>query len=180
MLLVPETLQTDRLIATRLTEADRALIAAMHQDADAMSRIGGVRDEASTDRYMAFNLRHWAEKGFGVYLLRDRANGAFIGRAGMRHRPPAEGEGVEIVYALLPAAQGLGLGPEFLVCLLEQARGPLGLAAVVAVIEPENTPSLRVAKRAGFQVTGEVMRTGRPHLELTLAFPAAERAPSNP
>ncbi|MFM2044851.1 MAG: hypothetical protein RLY86_3427 [Pseudomonadota bacterium] len=180
MLLVPEALQTDRLTATRLTEADRHLIAAMHQDADAMVRIGGLRDEAGTERYMAFNLRHWAEKGFGVYMLRDRARGEFLGRAGLRHRPPAEGEGVEIVYALLPVAQGRGLGPEFLVCLLGLARGPLGLSSVMAMIEPENTPSLRVAERAGFQVTGEVVRTGRRHLELTLAFPAPGDTACNP
>lgn len=159
----PDTLETARLRATRLTDADTEAVHAMHQDARIMASIGGVRDADRTAMYMADNLDHWQRRGFGIYLLHDRGTGALVGRAGLRTIAiSADEAGVEIAYVMLPAMWGRGLATEITQQLIALARDTLRLSELVAVIHPDNTPSLRIAERAGFRHDGWVERhTGR-------------------
>ena len=53
---------------------------------------------------------------------------------------------------LVPEARGRGLGRIVLDLLEAQARD-LGLAAVLLVVDPENTPALRLYRRQGFEGT---------------------------
>ena len=47
----------------------------MHRDPAVMAQLGGVRDEAQTAAYLARNLQHWADYGFGLWILRERGGG---------------------------------------------------------------------------------------------------------
>ena len=53
---------------------------------------------------------------------------------------------------LVPEARGRGLGRIVLDLLEAQARD-LGLAALFLVVDPENTPALRLYRRQGFEGT---------------------------
>ncbi|MFG0380808.1 GNAT family N-acetyltransferase [Pseudomonas sp. zbq_18] len=56
--------------------------------------------------------------------------------------------------------QGLGIGPQLMEALLERARAA-GLHVMVAAIESENRHSIRLHKRMGFEVTGQMPQVGR-------------------
>ncbi len=88
---------------------------------------------------------------FGPYQLLRREDGLVIGGAGF-HGPPVGGE-VEIAYAVVPSARGLGYATEAVRALVAFAAA-FGVQSVSAVIAANNVVSQRVARAAGFQLAG--------------------------
>lgn len=89
---------TDRLTAERLHENHLADLVALHLDPDVSRYIGGVRSAETTTNYLATNMAHWDEHGFGLWTLRSK-DGAFAGRAGIRHILVDDVAEIEIAYA---------------------------------------------------------------------------------
>ena len=56
--------------------------------------------------------------------------------------------------------RGLGIGPQLLEALIARARDA-GLHVMVAAVESENRASIRLHKRLGFEVTGQMPQVGR-------------------
>src|SRR3954453_3366888 len=105
---------TPRLLAERLTIQHRDDLRQMDQNEMFMAYLGGIRDDAATDRYLSTNLAHWAEHGFGLWMLRERETGAIIGRAVLRHLMVGGVDEVETGYGFLPAYWGRGLATEII------------------------------------------------------------------
>lgn len=63
---------------------------------------------------------------------------------------PIDGESLELGYHILPQHQGKGLATEALAST-DFARGR-GVDFVIAIIAPQNTPSARVAEKAGLRL----------------------------
>ncbi|HET7248736.1 MAG TPA: GNAT family N-acetyltransferase [Gemmatimonadales bacterium] len=77
----PERFTTARLHAERLTPEHLPEVRRMHCDAAVMAQLGGVRTEEQTAAYMTRNLQHWADYGFGLWILRQEGGEAPVGRA---------------------------------------------------------------------------------------------------
>jgi len=56
----------------------------------------------------------------------------------------------EIGWGLLPAVHGKGYATEAVKAILGWAEDHFGKVRMVCIIDPDNTPSLRVAERCGF------------------------------
>ena len=144
-----ERFSTERLIAERLCEDHLADLVALHLDPGVSRYLGGVRTAEATKAYLAVAIEHWDRRGFGLWALRTQ-DGAFVGRAGIRH---AVVEGVpefEVVYALKRDCWGRGLASEIVSALIEMARTRLRLPSLVALIVIGNDASCRVIEKAGF------------------------------
>ena len=138
-----------------------------------MAHLGGVRDESGTAEYLERNLAHWAEHGFGLWMLRDRQTLATAGRAVLRHLDVEGVDEVELGYGFLPAFWGRGLATEVTHACLEIARDRLGLTTVVAVTRPANVASQRVLLKAGLAYERELVLAGLPHI----LFRSSRRSP---
>lgn len=111
---------------------------------------------------LAGDLVHWRDSGFGPWTLRDR-DGTFVGRGGLQ-RVRVEGKAaVELPWAIIPERWGEGLATEAAAAAIDWARS-LGLRQVVALIQPANAASLRVAEKVGLEHAGETRHAGLPHL----------------
>ena len=77
-----------------------------------MALLGGVRDKAGTVAYLETNVKHWADHGFGMWMLRDAATSAVIGRAILRHLDVEGVDEVEVGYGFMPEYWGRGLATE--------------------------------------------------------------------
>jgi len=93
-------------------------------------------------------LGRWAVTRDGIAI----GYGALLREPG--HCGPDE---AEIGYRLARAAWSRGLGTELARGLIAHGLGPLGLARIVALIDPANLASARVAKKAGMRRVGEIM-----------------------
>ena len=85
---------------------------------------------------------------FGLYQIRERANGLAIGGIGF-FGPPDEHGVVEVGYGVVRPARGRGLASEALGALVQVAREH-GAAAIVAETTTGNTASREVLIRSGF------------------------------
>src|SRR5436853_191446 len=114
-----ETLHTDRLIGRRLRAADFDDLARMHQNPRVMATLapagapnGGLLSDDETRRFLRRNLEHWDRHGYGLWLFRDRADGRFVGRGGLKHTSVDGKDEVKLAYAVLADYWGPGLATE--------------------------------------------------------------------
>jgi [ribosomal protein S5]-alanine N-acetyltransferase len=155
---------TPRLTATPLAADDLDILYTMHRDPVVMATLGGVRTDERTREYLAENLAHWSRNGFGLWMFRDRATGAFVGRGGIRQIVLEHGPEIEVAYALMPHTWGKGLATEIAAACIGLAFGPLGLRDLVAFTLPDNHASRRVMEKTGFRYEREFTHHDLPHV----------------
>jgi ribosomal-protein-alanine N-acetyltransferase len=115
---------------------------------------GGVHATVTRSREMIDRaLGHQRRLGFSMWAVEERAGGEIVGEVGLQPIGHA-GPEIEIGWAFAPGVQGRGYAVEAARAWLDRAFGPLGLEQVVAVIDPENGASRRVAERLGMEKVG--------------------------
>ena len=159
---LPESFSTDRLRAERLTSRHLPDLLAFHAVPAVMAGLGGVRTEDETAEYLARNLQHWSDHGFGVWILRCGELKEVVGRAVLRHLTLSGVDEVEIGYALYPQYWGQGLATEIAEACLELARQELLLDSLVGVTTRDNIASKRVLLKIGFLHEAEMMMKETP------------------
>ncbi len=141
------TLATPRLILRPPVEADLDGFAAMAADADAMRFLGGTLPRAAAWRQLAQFAGSWALHGFGMFSVIEASSGAWIGRIGPWR--PEGWPGSEVGWGLLSSAWGHGYATEAATACMDFAFDRLGWTEVIHTIEPQNLPSIAVARRLG-------------------------------
>jgi RimJ/RimL family protein N-acetyltransferase len=113
------------------------------------------------------HVGHWSLQGFGCWVVRERATGRFVGEVGLigfqrdlGERSAWFGEVPEAAWVLASGSHGRGYASEAVNAALQWARSALGAPRVVCMIDGENTASLRVARKCGFEGCGEAMYRG--------------------
>ena len=99
----------------------------------------------------------WALFGYGSWVVRDAATGAFVGEVGLLEAQRAIAPPLavpEAGWALSPAFHGRGLAHEALVAALAWADAA-GIARTCCIIDPANALSIALAERCGYTRTGE-------------------------
>jgi RimJ/RimL family protein N-acetyltransferase len=135
-------------------EGRRLTLAAL--DADGLAATQPTQDMADAHSFYVERLREDpGARGFWVWLasLRD---GRPVGLAGFGGRPTENGR-LTLGYSVHDEYQGRGYATEIVALLTAWALSQDGVEVVRLTIRPENLPSLRVAEKAGFTATGEVV-----------------------
>jgi RimJ/RimL family protein N-acetyltransferase len=152
------TLQTERLILAPRVLADLEDYVAMDSDRAVREYITPpFRDEFTPELYRANLPARIATDfgpGLGFWTLRLKAPAsAFVGMALLM---PVEGKGpeVEIGWRMPKAAWGRGYASEAARAVLAHGRDGLGLAEIVALINPDNIRSIAVATKLGMVRSG--------------------------
>lgn len=137
--------------------------------------------ETEVAEMLGEDRRHWAEHGFGPWVLVDREDGSVVGRGGLRWTEIDGHPEIELPWAVRSDRWGRGLASEAAVAAVQWARA-LGLAEVAALILPGNLRSRRVAEKAGLELGGDTLHAGQPHLvfRLELGGGAGDRTPAQP
>ena len=102
---------------------------------------------------MAFLVGHWQMLGYGMFVVEDRATGAFLGRVGPLQ--PKGWPGFEIAWALVPAARGYDYASEAAAAAIDWSFDRFAVDRIVSIIDPRNLASQRVAERLGERRTNE-------------------------
>ncbi len=144
-----ENFATARLTAEKLDRMHLDDLTRLHLDPEVSRYLRGVRLPEATRVYLDVNLGHWTEHGFGLWVLRTR-DGAFVGRAGLRHIEIEGVREIEIAYSLLRAHWGRGLATEITGALTRLWLTQLHSLSLVGLLSIENTASRRVLEKSGF------------------------------
>jgi ribosomal-protein-alanine N-acetyltransferase len=154
---VSAPLETERLRLRPVVADDLDHFAALYRDPDVMRFIGtrGPLTREQTRERLDFMLDHWRQHGFGMWSLWRKADGAFVGRCGMRYLE--ESPEVELGYTLARPFWGQGFATEASRAVVRYAFDVLKLDRLVAVADPANTASVNVMKKIGmaFERTGQ-------------------------
>lgn len=156
------TFATSRLTGEPLEPHHYGEIFRMHQDARVMATLGGLRGEAESRAYLEFNLAHWRQYGFGLWIVRDRSDGRIAGRAVIRHLDVEGVEEVEVGYGFYPEWWGRGLATEAATELVRSGFTDLKLQTLVAITQTTNTASQRVLEKAGLSRERDILHGGTP------------------
>lgn len=160
----PDSFSTARLRAERLTPGHFDDLCGMDCDPQFMALLGGPRDAAQTAAYLAKNLQHWTDYGFGLWVLRDARDGRASGRGALRHLLVEGTDEVELGYGFYPEFWGRGLATEIATAFLHFGREELRLPSLVAITRPANLGSQRVLIKTGLVYERDVSHDGVPHL----------------
>ena len=95
-------------------------------------------------------------RGFWVWTA-TLGDGTEIGNGGFGGRP-TENRRLTVGYAVHEEHRGRGYATELLELLTEWGLARPEIDVVRATIRPDNAPSLRVAEKAGFARTGELLQ----------------------
>lgn len=149
----PETIETERLVLRPYREADRAYFVALATDPEVMRFVGDgpmtpERVEAVFDKVFAL----YEEGAWGIWAIEERASGRLVGSAEIKPRKTGDWE---IVYLFDPTAWGKGYATEVARRLVDYGFERLELPRVVATVEYDNEPSLRVLRKAGMRQIAE-------------------------
>ena len=162
---------TARLRAERLEPHHFDELRRMHVDEAVMTHLGGVRNEAQTNAYLEKNLTHWAEHGFGLWILRERDGVEWIGRGLLRTLPLDGVDEIEVGYAFYEPFWGRGLATEITAACLTIAREQLGLDTVVAITSPDNVKSQHVLRKNGLVFDRGFVHEGAPASLFRIRWP---------
>ena len=140
---------TARLHAARLAAEDLDDLVALHLDTEVSRFLGGVRTPEVTAAYLDTNLRHWRDRGVGLWVLRAD-DGAFVGRAGLRYVDLEGVEELEIAYTLAKPAWGQGLATEIAKALVGVWRTRRSDPSLVGLVMKGHHASEHVLLKTGF------------------------------
>jgi len=150
---------TERLILTPKAAPDLEPLTALWANEAFTGQIGlSIMSRETVWFRLLRDIGHWTVFGYGNWAIRRRADNAFIGSVGVfnyrRDLEPAF-DAPEVGWGLDPAFHGQGYGQEALNAALHHADTALALPRTVCMIGPDNAPSQKLARRAGFDLWRE-------------------------
>ena len=155
---------TDRLTARPLDSSDDGWLAELHSDPDVMATIGGVRTHTESAEWLAANLEHWDNHGFGQWTLTERSGGTLVGRGGLRLIDPSVGEPlVEIGYTLARRSWHQGYATEAARAFITIAFDHYDLDQLGAITLDTNHASQHVLTKVGFSYERDIDHPVGPH-----------------
>ena len=143
--------QTERLIARRWREADRAGLAALNADPAVMRYFPEALTRAKSDAFFDRLQQRQRDDGFVFPAIERKADAAFIGFVGLTRTtfPAPFTPTVEIGWRLAQAFWDQGYATEAAHGALAYGFGTLRLNGIVSFTATQNTPSSAVMARIG-------------------------------
>ncbi len=149
-------IETTRLRLRMWRGEDLDAYARMCADPEMMRHLSGPMTREQSEEQVAGFVRHWEERGFGLWAAEHKADGAFIGFVGLLHSEDwPEGEHkTEVGWRLDRAYWNGGLATEGARASLRYGFVGLGLGRIISITLPQNAASCRVMEKAGLTLRG--------------------------
>lgn len=145
-------------------------------DPRVMASFGGeLFTPAQMQGWLARNLAHQTEFGYGLFSVIRKADGLLIGDCGLEQME-VEGQPLaELGYDFRSDAWGQGFATEAACAVRDYAFAVLRLPQLVSLIRAGNLASRRVAEKVGMSLRAEIERYGLRYWEFALENPQSNR-----
>jgi [ribosomal protein S5]-alanine N-acetyltransferase len=147
-------LVTERLLIRPWSDQDRPQFSALMQDTEVTRYVnaGKAYREQDVDEFLARQARQLAEHDVCMGAVVEKSSGRVVGIAGTQ--PLGTTGDLEIGWIFSRDVWGRGYATEAGAAAMNHVLETLGRRRVVAIIDPPNEPSKRVAARLGMQYEG--------------------------
>ena len=139
-------LTTERLTLRPQRRSDFDLLVQLYTT-DRSRFVGGLRPVSAVWRDFMNSVGHWPISGMGGWAIDITETGQCVGEVAVC-QPPEYPE-IEIGWVLYDGFEGNGYAHEAASAALAWARDTLQAVSLVSYIDPDNAPSIRLAKRLG-------------------------------
>jgi len=147
-----KVLKTERLSIHKITHEDVDELPKVLADPIVMKySTVGVHSEEQILEYIDNCHSQYCLNGYGHWAIYHSTSSEFIGVCGLNKHHIDSVEVIHINYRLAADQQGKGYAIEATLGVLDFAKNSLKLDAIFALIEPENTSSVKVVNRTGFK-----------------------------
>ncbi len=152
--------ETERLVLRYQTAPDIAPLVALWSDPEATRHLGGPRDRAWLESVFEETAQDPYAEEYDLWPVMEKATGAVVGHCGLLEKDVEGNREIELTYVFAPLAWGKGYATEMGRALKRHAFEERGIERVIALIEPGNRVSERVAIKIGMAFEREVVRPG--------------------
>jgi len=157
-------LETERLILRHFHIFDAQAMGRVFGDPEVMLYGPGIQTQSWVRDWLRDCLENYQKLGFGPWAVVEKSSSTVTGYAGLFHFPDIAGQPeIEVGYRLARSCWGLGFATEAAAAIREYSFHTLCLLRLIALIDPENTASIRVAEKIGMHYEKEVMLEGYTH-----------------
>ena len=154
-------LSTARLTLRLFTLADAPFILELVNQPSWLRNIGDRNVHSLEDAvgYITKGpMASYAEHGFGLWCAERSSDRIPIGMCGLLQRSYLDLP--DIGFSYLERHQGQGYGKEAAAATLAYAHTTLGVPRIAAVIDPANTPSIRIVEGLGLRYVRPILMPG--------------------
>lgn len=168
-------LTTERLFLRQFHVLDADSLVHIFGDPEVMRFGDGVQTKEWIQAWINTCLERYHETwGFGPYAVVEKPNRNVIGYCGLFFFPDVNGKPeVEVGYRLRRSAWGQGYATESVTAVRDYAFNTLGIQRLIAIIDPANIASIRVAEKVGMNYEQDVMLEGYAHPDRVYAITRA-------
>ncbi len=154
---------TNRLIIRELTINDITRMYQIYQNSEVKKYIDDLDDylEDEIEKHKAYIKNVYNFYGYGLWGVFSKGTGDLIGRCGIQNKIIDGREEIELGYILDINHWGNGYAVECTKAIITYAFHELDINRIVALIDPLNTRSIKVAERIGMIKERYVMKDGR-------------------
>ena len=127
--------QTDRLRAERITPAHLEEISSLYRDPEVMKTLsadGNILSDDAIRQLLAEAVKHWEEYGFGFWVFRDRLDGQFVGRGGLKLYRIDDRDVIGLAYAVASRRWRRGYATEMAEATLRIGFEHLGFPGIAS------------------------------------------------
>lgn len=164
--------ETERLMLRHVRLSDQQAMMGVFGDVEVMRYGDGVQTEAWVRDWLRKRLEHdYPTWGFGPWTVVEKTRRDVMGYCGLFLFPEVGGQPeVEIGYRLARAFWDRGYATEAVLAARDYGFNILGLTRLIAMIDPQNAASIRVAEKAGMHYEKDVMLAGYTHPDRVYAI----------
>ena len=153
-------LETERLILRLQQVADIDALIDLWSDPEVTRFMGGPRERDWLQTVLEETAQAPDAERYDLWPLIEKISGKVIGDCGLLEKEVEGKAEIELNYIFAVSAWGKGYATEIGTALIQHAFEELRIERLIALIEPENAASERVARKVGMHFDREVERPG--------------------
>jgi [ribosomal protein S5]-alanine N-acetyltransferase len=163
-------LETPRLLLREMSPDDLGFVAAMLAHPEVMRYYPKCYSREEAEVWIQRQMRRYARHGHGLWLAIEKATGEPVGQVGLLIQQVHGVEEKEVAYLIHRPHWRRGFATEAGAACRDYAFDTLGRQLVIALIRPENVPSIGVARKLGLtEEPGRVLHSGFAHIVFSIA-----------
>jgi [ribosomal protein S5]-alanine N-acetyltransferase len=156
----PCILETERLILRTQQAADVPFLVDLWADPLVTRFMGGPRERGWLQAVFEGTARDPTAERYDLWPVVEKGTGQLAGHCGLLDKEVEGRLEIELGYTFAESAWGKGYATEMGQALKRYAFEGMGIERLIALIEPENAASERVAMKVGMRLENLVSRPG--------------------
>jgi RimJ/RimL family protein N-acetyltransferase len=151
---------SNRLTFRQMTMDDLDAMAGLLDDEEVMRYYPRAKTRAEARGWIEWTRDNYARDGFGLWVVED-TKGEFLGDCGLTWQTVDGQEDLEVGYHIVPGRQRQGFATDGARACRDFARAR-GVKRLIAITDPDNRPSQRVAEKIGMRWERSSEKAGIP------------------